>query len=301
MYNLSHRINDNSENLICLNESIFIPKETIKVYTHAPYYGVERYLVSFDTYYFSGAFLIELEEDESLNITYGNYINQDLRLRFVGYGTYTDNDIEVQTYRFKIDNREITKNTLLEKQNNGQQNDNYNTVELKTQENEQSEIIDTLNEQKAQREIINLSLLGGLSLQAKPIIDCNIKIYCLTNMFIVLQGGGTAIDKISNKITSAIMITESSLGIGVSIQPFESYKLNLFGYGSIGFSFLKLNGGYVKDGKYKDSVFYPMFRACVGIDFPITKSMCVSLQDCFDYLVDLGFNDHISAGLTLKF
>ncbi|MGP1601799.1 hypothetical protein [Treponema sp.] len=146
LYNLSHRINDNSENPIYLNESIFIPKETIKVYTYVPYYGVERYLVGFDTYYFSGAFLIELEEDESLNITYGNYINQDLRLHFVSYDTYTDNDIEVQTYRFKIDNREITKNTLLEKQNNEQQNDNYNTVELKTQENEQSEIIDTLNE-----------------------------------------------------------------------------------------------------------------------------------------------------------
>ena len=110
--------------------------------------------------------------------------------------------------------------------------------------------------QKKEIENFNISLLGGVSLQAKPIIDCNIKFYCLPNMFIVLQGGGTAIDKNSKKIASVKMIPEGSLGIGACIHPFKSYKLNLFGYGSIGFSFIKLDGGNVNNGKYEDYVFY---------------------------------------------
>lgn len=197
-----------------------------------------------------------------------------------------------------------TQEPLIESESSPKEQSLPQKEETQTTKSQKVDIQEELSSsklQKMEREKFNISLLGGLSLQAKPIIDCNIKFYCLPNMFIVLQGGGTTIDKISKKITSAMMIPEGSLGIGACIHPFKSYKLNLFGYGSIGFSFIKLDGGYVNNGKYEDYVFYPMFRACVGIDFPITKTMCVSLQDCFDYLVNLGFNDHISAGITLKF
>ena len=97
------------------------------------------------------------------------------------------------------------------------------------------------------------------------------------------------------------MMPEFTAGIGLNIKPFKAYQMNIFGYVSAGFSYLDLNCGWINNGKYETKSFYPMVRGCVGIDFPITKTMCVSLQDCFDYLVNLGFNDHISAGITLKF
>ena len=43
-----------------------------------------------------------------------------------------------------------------------------------------------------------------------------------------------------------------------------------------------------------------MLRACAGIDFPISQNFTMSVQDCFDYLFNLGFTDSINAGITIK-
>ena len=111
-YHMTHSINDNNENTIYLYESFYIPKETLKVVAQVPYYAKKRYLVQFKNYTFAGAFIIETELNESLNVTYNGFINQNLRICLKGYGVYTDNGVEIQTYRFGIDTREIKKNLI---------------------------------------------------------------------------------------------------------------------------------------------------------------------------------------------
>ena len=296
-YQVTHNINDNSVSTIYLNESIFIPKGILKVVAQAPYYSVQRYLVQFDTHYYSGPFLIEVEQSQSLNITYNGFINQDLRLALIGYGTYSDNDIEKQTYRFKIDNREIQKNLI--KQNIS--TDTREQNESKTTDfNDEPQNIETNETTTIRRDYINLSILGGISFSKTPILDLNLKFLISNHIFIVLQGGATPANNACEKISSMNMLPEGTIGIGGYIKPIKTYQMNIFGYASAGFAKIELKGGYIRDGKYTDSSFYPMLRGCIGFDFPINNWCAISIQNCFDYLFNLGFTDSVSAGLTIQ-
>lgn len=296
-YQVTHNINDNSENTIYLNESIFIPKGILKVVAQAPYYSVKRYLVQFDTYYYSGPFLIELEQSQSLNVTYNGFINQDLRLALIGYGTYSDNDIEKQTYRFKIDNREIQKKLI--KQNISTETREQN--ESKTTDfNDEPQNIETNETTTIRRDYINLSILGGISFSKTPILDLNLKFLISNHIFIVLQGGATPANNACEKISSMNMLPEGTIGIGGYIKPIKAYQINIFGYASAGVANIELKGGYIRNGTYTTSSFYSMLRGCVGLDFPINNWFAISFQDCFDYLFNLGFTNSLSTGLTIK-
>ena len=156
------------------------------------------------------------------------------------------------------------------------------------------------NKTNSNGDCINLSLLGGISLQMKPMIDLNIKILLNPYIFIVLQGCATPVNSESLRISSMSMLPEGTIGFGGCIKPITAYEMNIFGYAAVGFAYSKLNGGYIKDGKYTDYSFYPMLRGCIGLDFPINSWFAISVQDCFDYLINLGFSDSVSAGLTLK-
>lgn len=137
LYNLTHSINDNSENTIFLNESIFIQRGKLKVYKQVPYYGVKRYLVGFNTYYYSGCFIIEIPENNSLNVSYDKLVNQDLRLCLIGYATYTEDNVEIQTYRFQIDTREIKINSLIEPEKTVETEDESRVEETVIQKEEE--------------------------------------------------------------------------------------------------------------------------------------------------------------------
>ena len=162
-------------------------------------------------------------------------------------------------------------------------------------------LITESEESKPKYENINLSLLGGISLQLKPIIDFNLKININKYTFIILQAGGSPVNTAVEKIISYPIMPQGTIGFGGCIKPIEIYKMNIFGYASTGIAYSKLNGGYIKDGNYSDSSLYFMFRACAGIDFPISDNFAISVQNCFDYLLNLGFTDSICTGITLKF
>ena len=157
------------------------------------------------------------------------------------------------------------------------------------------------NKANINRDYLNFSLLGGMSLNMKPMMDLSIKIFLNSYIFIVLQGGATPVNSASLKISSMPMLPEGTIGFGGCVKPIKAYRMNIFGYASAGFAYSKLNGGYIKDGKYTDYSFYPMLRGCMGLDFPINSWFSISVQDCFDYLINLGFTDSVCAGLTLKF
>lgn len=177
--------------------------------------------------------------------------------------------------------------------------------EMQKQSEPQAEIVEKetseSNKPNSTRDYLNFSLMGGISLQMKPMIDLNIKILLNPYIFIVLQGGATAVNSETLRISSMSMLPEGTIGFGGCIKPIKAYKMNIFGYASAGFAYSKLNGGYIKDGKYTDYSFYPMLRGCIGLDFPINSWFAISVQDCFDYLINLGFSDSVSAGFTLKF
>lgn len=177
--------------------------------------------------------------------------------------------------------------------------------EMQKQSEPQAEIVEKetseSNKPNSTRDYLNFSLMGGISLQMKPMIDLNIKILLNPYIFIVLQGGATAVNSETLRISSMSMLPEGTIGFGGCIKPIKAYKMNIFGYVSAGFAYSKLNGGYIKDGKYTDYSFYPMLRGCIGLDFPINSWFAISVQDCFDYLINLGFSDSVSAGFTLKF
>lgn len=300
LYNLTHSINDNNENTIFLNESIFIPKGSLKVYKQVPYYGVKRYLVGFNTYYYSGCFIIEISEKDGLNVSYGKLINQDLRLCLIGYATYIEDDVEIQTYRFQIDTREIKINSLIKTEKIiDSEEDTRGEEMVETVISEEEKAIQSTTRSK--EDIINFSVLGGLSLQDfKPMVDVNMKIWILQHVFAVIQGGWTAVNTDTEKISSASMMPEFTAGIGLNIKPFKAYQMNIFGYVSAGFSYLDLNCGWINNGKYETKSFYPMVRGCVGIDFPINSFLLISAQNCFDYEVNLGYTDNISIGCTIR-
>ena len=154
---------------------------------------------------------------------------------------------------------------------------------------------------RSKEDIINFSVLGGLSLQDfKPMVDVNMKIWILQHVFAVIQGGWTAVNTDTEKISSASMMPEFTAGIGLNIKPFKAYQMNIFGYVSAGFSYLDLNCGWINNGKYETKSFYPMVRGCVGIDFPINSFLLISAQNCFDYEVNLGYTDNISIGCTIR-
>lgn len=176
--------------------------------------------------------------------------------------------------------------------------------EMKKKNESQAEIAEKesseINKPNSNRDYLNFSLLGGISLQMKPMIDLNIKILLNPYIFIVLQGGVTPVSSESLRISSMPMLPEGTIGFGGCIKPIKAYKMNIFGYAAAGFAYAKLSGGYIKDGKYTDFSFYQMLRACIGLDFPINSWFAISVQDCFDYLINLDFSNSVSAGLTLK-
>ena len=298
LYNLTHSINDNSENTIFLNESIFIQRGKLKVYKQVPYYGVKRYLVGFNTYYYSGCFIIEIPENDSLNVSYDKLVNQDLRLCLIGYATYTEDDVEIQTYCFQIDTREIKINSLIEPEKTVETEDESRVEETVIQKEEEKTAQSTA---KKKDDVINFSVLGGLSLQNyKPMIDINMKIWMFPHVFTIIQGGWTAVNSNAQKISSVSMMPEFTAGFGFNIKPFKAYQMNFFGYASAGFSYLDLDCGWIYDGKYETKSFYPMVRGCVGIDFPVNSFLLISVQNCFDYEVNLGYTDHVSIGCTFR-
>ncbi len=128
------------------------------------------------------------------NINYNGFINQDLRLPLIGYGNYTHNGIEIQTYRFGIDNRQIQKNSL--DQNNPTETSQQSAIET-IETNNETNIQETPHKE---RDYVNFSILGGASINAKPIIDINIKFLINKYMFIVLQGGGTPVNMQEQKL-----------------------------------------------------------------------------------------------------
>ena len=161
--------------------------------------------------------------------------------------------------------------------------------------------VTTTEKKKTKNNITSLSLMGGISLQLKPILDLNLKFYLNKYTFVVLQIGGTPVNTSGEKFISFPLIPQGTIGFGGCITPIESYKMNIFGYAAAGIAYSKLKGGYIKDGIYTDSSLYFMLRACAGIDFPISEYFSIGIQDCFDYLINLGFTDSISAGVTFKF
>lgn len=297
-YHMTHSINDNSENTIYTSESIFISKGTLKVITQGPYYSMKRYLVQFNTLSYSFPFIIEIGINENLNVNYDRYINQDLRICLSGYGTYIDNGIEIKTYKFCIDTRKVKKNLIEQNENLKKSNHIETPTSIETETNISNNKADSKN--LLNRDYINFSILGGVSLNAIPVVDLNLKLLINKYMFIVIQGGTTAVNNVSQKISSKSMLSERTIGFGGYVKPIKAYKMNIFGYVSGGLVHNELKGGYIKNGIYTDSSFYFMLRACAGIDFPISQNFTMSVQDCFDYLFNLGFTDSINAGITIK-
>lgn len=151
-------------------------------------------------------------------------------------------------------------------------------------------------------DIISFSLYGGVSFEAKPSIDLSIKIYCFPNMFILIQRGMIPASSTSLKISPSVMIPQSAVGLGGYIKPIKNYKMSLYGYGAIGLALMGLHGGHIKHDIYINTALYCLLRGCVGIDFPIVSDFVhLSIQNCFDYLIHLGFTNHINAGVTIKF
>ncbi len=197
------------------------------------------------------------------------------------------------TLTIETEPENISPNTKIETENKSTK-----TEPVITQEKES---VATTEENKPEHDITSLSLMGGISLQLKPIIDLKLRIFLSKYTFVVLQVGGTPVNTEGEKFISFPLIPQGTIGFGGCITPIEAYKMNIFGYASAGIAYSKLKGGYIKDGIYTDSSLYFMLRACAGIDFPITEYFSISIQDCFDYLINLGFTDSISAGITLKF
>lgn len=316
LYNLSNSINDNSENPIYINESIFIPKDYLIVLDNDLYYFVKRYLVKFSYVYNSGAFIIELSEDERLNISYDKLIKQDLRLRFIGYATYIVDKVEILTYRFEIDDREIINPIINDSSddvfassslNDSTDEKKYNLNEVNDSIVDQSlsddnfnEVNDNLVDENNTDDICNISVFGGMSFEKNPIFDINMKIWLEKYFFIFFQGGTTAINNVSQRISLQHMIPEFTTGLGLSLKPFKSYNFKFFCYGSLGGSYLDLIGGYINDDKYLQSKWYAITRIGVGFDIPITKTLLFSIQNCFDYQLTLNYTDHISIGVTFN-
>ena len=185
------------------------------------------------------------------------------------------------------------------------QNDKITEKETSESKTESKDLQEEINvsekkDNEPERDFINISILGGTSLQLKPIIDLNLKILINKYMYVVIQGGGTPVNSASSKILSNSIIPQGTIGFGGCIRPIKTYKMNIFGYASAGLASGTIKGGYIKDGKYTDTSLYPMIRACAGIDFPISNYFAISAQNCFDYLFNIGFTDSISAGITLK-
>ena len=126
------------------------------------------------------------------------------------------------------------------------------------------------------------------------------KIWMFPHVFTIIQGGCTAVNSNAQKISSVSMMPEFTAGFGFNIKPFKAYQMNFFGYASAGFSYLNLDCGWIKDGKYETKSFYPMVSGCVGIDFPVNSFLLISVQNCFDYEVNLGYTDHVSIGCTFR-
>ena len=204
----------------------------------------------------------------------------------------------IQTYRFQIDTREIKINSLIEPEKTVETEDESRVEETVIQKEEEKTAQSTA---KKKDDVINFSVLGGLSLQNyKPIIDINMKIWMFQHVFTIIQGGWTAVNSNAQKISSVSMMPEFTAGFGFNIKPFKAYQLNFFGYASAGFSYLDLDCGWIYDGKYETKSFYPMVRGCVGIDFPVNSFLLISVQNCFDYEVNLGYTDHVSIGCTFR-
>ena len=105
---------------------------------------------------YSGCFIIEIPENNSLNVSYDKLVNQDLRLCLIGYATYTEDNVEIQTYRFQIDTREIKINSLIEPEKTVETEDESRVEETVIQKEEEKTAQSTA---KKKDDVINFSTL----------------------------------------------------------------------------------------------------------------------------------------------